>query len=203
MTILRTVEELERVYGQPKGGSVLKETTSLTPHYRALVEASPFVVLASVGPNGLDCSPKGDAPGFVRIIDDRNLALPDRLGNNRIDNLRNIVVDPRVSLLFIIPGVGETLRVNGRAEISTEAELLASFAVENKLPGSVILVTIEAVYFHCAKALMRSKLWDPSRHVGRRQLPSTGEIMAFISGGAIDAQAHDREAPARLAATLY
>jgi PPOX class probable FMN-dependent enzyme len=203
MTILRTVEELERVYGRPKGGSVLKETTSLTPHYRALIEASPFVVLASVGPNGLDCSPKGDAPGFVRVIDDRKLALPDRLGNNRIDNLRNIVVDPRVSLLFIIPGVGETLRVNGRAEISTEAELLASFAVENKLPRSVILVTIEAVYFHCAKALMRSKLWDPSRHVERSQLPSTGEIIAFISGGAIDAQAHDREAPARLVATLY
>jgi PPOX class probable FMN-dependent enzyme len=203
MTILRTVEELERVYGHPGGNSLLKEMRALTPHYRALIEASPFVVLASVGPNGLDCSPKGDAPGFVRVLDERKLALPDRPGNNRIDNLRNIVADPRISLLFMIPGVGETLRVNGRAEISVEAELLASFAVQGKLPRSVILVTIDAVYFHCAKALMRSKLWDASRHVERHRLPSTGEIMAFISGGAIDAKAHDRTAPERLASTLY
>jgi PPOX class probable FMN-dependent enzyme len=203
MAILRTVEELEQVYGLPRGGSLLKETKSLTPQYRAFIEASPFVILASCGPAGLDCSPKGDAPGFVRIIDDTTVALPDRLGNNRIDNLRNIVVDPRVSLLFLVPGIGETLRVNGKAEISTDAELLQSFAVQGKSPRSVILVAIEAVYFHCAKALMRSKLWDASLHLERSQLPSTGEIMAFISGGAIDAQAHDREAPARLVATLY
>src|SRR5262249_15302257 len=138
MTVLRTVEELESLYGHPKGGAVFKEITYLNAHYRRFVEASPFVILASAGANGLDCSPKGDAPGFVRILDERRLALPDRPGNNRIDNLRNIIVDPRVSLLFMVPGVGETLRVNGRAEISIEPELLASFAVNGKPPRSVI-----------------------------------------------------------------
>ena len=203
MTILRTVEELEAIYGKPKGGSVFKEIAFLNPHYRAFVEASPFVVIATSGPEGLDCSPKGDAPGFVRIIDERRLALPDRLGNNRIDNLRNIVADPRISLLFLIPGIGETMRVNGKAEISVEPELLASFAVDGKAPRSVILVTVEAAYVHCAKALMRSKLWDPSRHLERSQLPSNGQMMELLSAGAVDAQAYDRDAPAKLVATLY
>ena len=203
MTILRTVDELEAIYGKPKGGSVFKEITFLNPHYRAFVEASPFVVIATSGPEGLDCSPKGDAPGFVRIIDERRLALPDRLGNNRIDNLRNIVADPRISLLFLIPGIGETMRVNGKAEISVEPELLASFAVDGKAPRSVILVTVEAAYVHCAKALMRSKLWDPSRHLERSQLPSNGQMMELLSAGAVDAQAYDRDAPAKLVATLY
>ena len=203
MTILRTVDELEAIYGKPKGGSVFKEITFLNPHYRAFVEASPFVVIATSGREGLDCSPKGDAPGFVRIIDERRLALPDRLGNNRIDNLRNIVADPRISLLFLIPGIGETMRVNGKAEISVEPELLASFAVDGKAPRSVILVTVEAAYVHCAKALMRSKLWDPSRHLERSQLPSNGQMMELLSAGAVDAQAYDRDAPAKLVATLY
>jgi len=203
MTILRTVDELEAIYGKPKGGSVFKEIPFLNPHYRAFVEASPFVVIATSGPQGLDCSPKGDAPGFVRIIDERRLALPDRLGNNRIDNLRNIVADPRISLLFLIPGIGETMRVNGKAEISVEPELLASFAVDGKAPRSVILVTVEAAYVHCAKALMRSKLWDPSRHLERSQLPSNGQMMELLSAGAVDAQAYDRDAPAKLVATLY
>jgi uncharacterized protein len=203
MTVLRSVEELEAIYGHPKGGAVFKEITYLNAHYRAFVEASPFVVLASAGPNGLDCSPKGDAPGFVHVLDDRRLALPDRPGNNRIDNLRNIVVDPRVSLLFIVPGIGETLRVNGRAEISVDAELLASFAVDGKLPRSVIVVTVEATYVHCSKALMRSKLWDPSRHLARSKLPSTGEMLALLSAGNLDAATYDREAPEKLKATLY
>ncbi|SDR60814.1 hypothetical protein SAMN05444161_7854 [Rhizobiales bacterium GAS191] len=203
MTTLRTVEELEAIYGHPKGGAVFKEITYLNAHYRAFVEAAPFVVLASAGPNGLDCSPKGDAPGFVRVLDERKLALPDRPGNNRIDNLRNIVVDPRVSLLFIVPGIGETLRVNGRAEISVDPELLASFAVEGKLPRSVIVMTVEAAYVHCSKALMRSKLWDASRHLQRSQLPSTGEMLAHLSANSVDAATYDREAPAKLQATLY
>ncbi|MFI4995417.1 MAG: pyridoxamine 5'-phosphate oxidase family protein [Hyphomicrobiales bacterium] len=203
MTILRSIEELENLYGHPKGGAVLKEISFLNPHYRAFVEASPFVVLASAGPDGLDCSPKGDAPGFVRILDDHRLALPDRPGNNRIDNLRNIVVDPRVALLFMVPGVGETLRVNGRAVISTEAELLASFAVQGKAPRTVIVVTVEAAYIHCSKALMRSKLWDASRRLERSMLPSLGEMLALISADAIDAKAYDRDLPGRLESTLY
>ncbi|MFI5013995.1 MAG: pyridoxamine 5'-phosphate oxidase family protein [Hyphomicrobiales bacterium] len=203
MTILRTVEELESIYGRPKGGAVFKEIPFLNAHYRAFVEASPFVVLASAGPNGLDCSPKGDAPGFVRVLDERKLAIPDRLGNNRIDNLRNIVVDPRVALLFMVPGVGETLRVNGRAVISTDAELLTSFAVDGKAPRTVIVVSVEAAYVHCSKAFMRSKLWDASRHLERAKLPSTGEMLALLSANAIDAAAYDREAPEKLKAALY
>jgi uncharacterized protein len=124
-------------------------------------------MLASSGADGIDCSPKGDAPGFVRIIDERTLAIPDRPGNNRIDNLLNIVADPRVSLLFIVPGIGETLRVNGRAEISSDPELLQSFAVNGKPPRTVLIVAVEAAYFHCSKALVRSKLWDPARFVAR------------------------------------
>jgi PPOX class probable FMN-dependent enzyme len=203
MAILRTVEELEAIYGHPKGGAVYKEIGFLSEHYRAFVEAAPFVVLASAGPTGLDCSPKGDAPGFVRVLDEHTLAIPDRLGNNRIDNLRNIITDPRVALLFIIPGVGETLRVNGRAEISNDSVLLQSFAVEGKPPRTVILVTVEAAYVHCSKALIRSKLWDPSRHLERSKLPSLGEMLAPLSGNTIDASAYDREMPERLKATLY
>jgi len=203
MAILRTVEELEAIYGRPKGGAVYKEIGYLSEHYRAFVEAAPFVVLASAGPTGLDCSPKGDAPGFVRVLDEHTLAIPDRPGNNRIDNLRNIIADPRVALLFIIPGVGETLRVNGRAEISNDGDLLRSFAVEGKLPRTVIVVTIEAAYVHCSKALIRSKLWDPSRHLERAKLPSLGEMLAPLSGNTIDASTYDREMPERLKATLY
>jgi PPOX class probable FMN-dependent enzyme len=203
MAILRTVEELEAIYGRPKGGAVYKEIGFLSEHYRAFVEAAPFVVLASAGPAGLDCSPKGDAPGFVRVLDEHTLAIPDRPGNNRIDNLRNIIADPRVALLFIIPGVGETLRINGRAEISNDSDLLQSFAVEGKLPRTVIVVTIEAAYVHCSKALIRSKLWDPSRHLERAKLPSLGEMLAPLSGNTIDASTYDRDLPERLKATLY
>ena len=203
MTILRSIEELERVYGRPKGGAVFKEIAFLNAHYRAFVEASPFVILGSAGPNGLDCSPKGDAPGFVRVLDEKTLALPDRLGNNRIDTLRNLVIDPRIALLFIVPRLSETLRVNGRAAISTDAELLASFAVEGKAPRSVILVTVEAAYVHCAKAFMRSKLWERRLDLERSDLPSMGEMMAALSANSVDAAAYDREAPARLKGSLY
>jgi PPOX class probable FMN-dependent enzyme len=203
MAILRTIEELETIYGRPKGGAVFKEIGFLSEPYRAFVEAAPFVVLASAGPTGLDCSPKGDAPGFVRVLDERTLAIPDRLGNNRIDNLRNIIIDPRVAVLFIIQGVGETLRANGRATISNDEDFLQSFAIEGKPPRTVILVTIEAAYVHCSKALIRSKLWDPSRHLERSKLPSLGEMLAPLSGNTIDAPTYDRELPERLKATLY
>ncbi|MBV8766541.1 MAG: pyridoxamine 5'-phosphate oxidase family protein [Hyphomicrobiales bacterium] len=203
MTVLRSVEELEAVYGHPKGGAVFKEITFLNAHYRAFIEASPFVVLASAGPGGLDCSPKGDGPGFVRVLDDNTLAIPDRPGNNRIDTLRNLVVDPRLALLFFVPSRSETLRVNGRAVISIDGELLASFAVEGRPPRSIIRVTVEAAYVHCAKAFMRSKLWDRVAKGERPDLPSMGEMMALLSQHSVDATAYDREAPERLKATLY
>jgi len=166
------------------------------------VKASPFVVLASAGANGLDCSPKGDTPGFVRIVDERTLAVPDRPGNNRIDNLLNIIADPRVSLLFIVPGIGETLRVNGRAEISNDPELLQSFAVNGKLPRTVLIVSVESVYFHCSRALVRSKLWDPAQHIARGEMPSAGTMIAATSEE-FDAAAYDRELPERVKKSLY
>jgi len=200
---ITTIEELEAIYGEPGERAVLKEVPALTASYRAFVEAAPFVVIATSGPGGLDCSPKGDAPGFVRILDDSTLAIPDRPGNNRIDNLRNIVEDPRIALLFLIPGVKETLRVNGRAAITVDDELLASFAVQGKLPRSVTLITIEAVYFHCAKAIMRSKLWDLDAQIDRSLLPTGGDILAEITNGRFDGAQYDREAPERLRKTLY
>ena len=201
--MITTIDELEALYGPANPRSIAKEITVLNEDYRAFVEAAPFVVIATAGADGLDCSPKGDQPGFVRVLDQKTLAVPDRPGNNRIDNLRNIIADPRISLLFIIPGVGETLRVNGRAAISDDRALLGQFAVDGKLPKTVILVTIDAVYFHCSKALVRSALWDPARFLERSRLPSAGAMLQRLTRGQIEAETYDREAPARTAATLY
>jgi hypothetical protein len=200
---ITTLEQLTAIYGEPVGNSLVKELDHVSDHYRAFIEASPFVVLATSGPEGLDCTPRGDPPGFVRVIDRHTLMLPDRRGNNRVDSLRNLVTDPRIALLFLIPGVGETLRVNGRAAISTDPDLCRSFAMADKLPRSVIVVTAERVYFQCPKALMRSRLWDPARHVARSSLPSTGQIIAAIRPGEIDADALDRSYPERLKQTIY
>src|SRR5216684_2383208 len=160
--IVTSVAELEALYGQPAEAATVKEVARITPYYRAHIEAAPFCALATSGPEGLDCSPRGDKPGFVRVHDEQTLMLPDRRGNNRIDLLRNIVRDPRVALLFLIPGVGNTLRVNGRAHLSVEASLLASFAVDDKPPRSVTVIEVDAVYFQCARALVRSELWNPA-----------------------------------------
>ena len=163
-----SVAALEAIYGLPAGAAVVKEIDHISAEYRTFIEASPFFVLASNGPEGVDCSPRGDAPGFVRVAEDgKSLLIPDRRGNNRVDSLRNIVRDPRVSLLFLIPGVGETIRVIGRARITTDPALLESFIFAGKTPRSVITVAVERVYFQCSKAIIRSKLWDPSRHVER------------------------------------
>jgi PPOX class probable FMN-dependent enzyme len=203
MQAITTVDELQAIYGEPRGASLQKEVPRLTQGYRAFVEAAPFVVMATSGSGGIDCSPKGDAPGFVRILDDQTIAIPDRLGNNRIDNLRNLVEDPRISLLFIIPAVGETLRVVGRAIVTADAELVASFDVGGKLPRSVIVVTIDSVFFHCSKALIRSKLWDAATWPERSDLPSAGTILAEITSGDVDAFTYDCELPDRIAKTLY
>jgi uncharacterized protein len=198
-----TMAELEALYAKPMETSLLKELDYIGPHYRALIEASPFVALATSGPEGLDCSPRGDAAGFVRIADEKTLLIPDRRGNNRIDTLRNIVRDPRVALLFLIPGVSETMRVNGSAAISTDPELLESFEVDGKVPRCVIVVTIERAYFQCAKAIVRSKLWDPDTRIERSKLASTGAMVAALTKGKVDAESYDREAPARIKAQLY
>ncbi len=201
--LVTSIEQLEAIYGQPFGPSLAKEIDYLSPAYRKLIEAAPFVAVATGGSDGLDCSPKGDAPGFVRILDDRTLAIPDRPGNNRIDGFRNILRDPRIAVLFLIPGIGETLRVNGRASISIDPELMQSFAVNGKLPRSVLIVHIETVFFHCSKAIVRSKLWDPATQIERKSLPSTGAIIAEVSQGKMGGEAYDKEAPERIKTMLY
>lgn len=198
-----SVEQLEAIYGEPGERSIWKELTYLNEDYQAFVKACPFVVLASVSEEGTDCSPKGDPAGFVQILDERTLAVPDRPGNNRIDNLRNIIADPRVSLLFLIPGIGETLRVNGRAHISVDPDLLARFDVNGKLPKTVIVVSIDRVYFHCAKAIVRSHLWDQATQIARECLPSTGAMHRRLSGGHFDAETYDRDLQKNTVAGLY
>lgn len=200
---IRSAEALHALYGQPSENAVVKELDRLIPEYRVFIEASPFLTIASAGPDGLDCTPRGDAPGFVRVADERTLMIPDRRGNNRVDTLSNLLHDPRVGLLFLIPGVGETIRVNGRAVISVEPELLASFAVDGQAPRSVMVVAVERVYFQCAKAIMRSRLWDPAGHVERASLPSPGRILKACSAGRMDADAIDAAMPARLRATMW
>ena len=201
--LVTTMEQLEALYGERMPTSIIKEIDYISDGYRKLIEAAPFVAVTTAGPEGLDCSPKGDAPGFVRILDDKTLAIPDRPGNNRLDGFRNIVRDPRIALQFLIPGVGETLRVNGRASISVEPALMQSFAVNGKLPRCVLIVHIDSIYFHCAKAIMRSKLWDEGTKVDRKSLPSTGAIVAELSQGKLGGEKYDREAPERNKAMLY
>ena len=189
--------ELDALYGKPMGAAVIKEIPHISEHYRRFIEVSPFVVL-----EGLDCTPRGDPAGFVRVVDERTVMLPDRRGNNRIDTLRNIVRDPRIALLFLIPGIGRTLRINGRAAISVDPELCASFTMEDKVPRSVIIVTAESVYTQCPKALVRSHLWDASRHLPESALPSSGTMLKAVQAD-FDADAYDRAYPQRLKETIY
>ena len=199
--IVTSEAELEALYGLPAGAAVIKEIGHISDHYRAFIEASPFVVVATSGPDGLDCTPRGDPAGFVRVVDRQTVMMPDRRGNNRLDTLRNLVRDPRIALLFLIPGEGRTLRINGRAVIDTDPELCASFTMEGKVPRSVIVVTAERVYTQCPKALIRSKLWNPAAHADPG-LPSTGAMMQALAAD-FDAEAYEREYPQRLKETIY
>ena len=201
--LITSMDQLRALYGETAKTSVIKEIDHINGGYRKLIEAAPFVVVATSGPEGLDCSPKGDAPGFVRILDDRTLALPDRPGNNRIDGFTNIMRDSRIALLFLIPGVGETLRVNGRASITVDPELMQSFAVNGKLPRCALVVHVDRVYFHCSKAIVRSRLWDEATRIDRKSLPSTGTIIAELSQGTLGGESYDREAPEKIKAMLY
>lgn len=200
---ITTLADLEALYGAPREASLIKETDRIVPEYRAFIDASPFAVLATRGPEGLDCSPRGDAPGFVRVADEKTLLIPDRPGNNRIDSLRNIVRDPHLALLFLVPGVGETVRVNGRAAISAAPDLLAEFTVDGKLPRTVLVITVDAVYFQCSRAVVRADLWNPAKHVPRKTLPSMGDILAALSARRIDGEAYDRALPERVRSSLY
>lgn len=204
MSLIDSLEALEALYDTPPvSAALVKVSRTITPHYRALIEASPFVALATLGPEGLDCSPRGDRPGFVRVADAQTLILPDRRGNNRLDSLRNVVRDPRVALLFLIPGSGTTFRVNGRAVISADPALLASFAVDGQAPRSAMVITVQEAYFQCARAIVRSGLWKAESQVDPATLPSPGAMLAAVTAGEVGGEAYDRDWPERAAKTLW
>jgi PPOX class probable FMN-dependent enzyme len=201
---LRDEAALRGVYSTGPGEtSLAKVADHVHPLYRPYIEASPFAVLATLGPEGLDTSPRGDAPGFVNVADERTLLLPDRRGNQRIDSLRNIAFNPQVALLFLIPGAGEALRVNGTARISALPALCQHFAVDGKPATSVLVISVRSVFFQCARAIKRSGLWNPAQHVAAGTLPTPGAILECLSRVGIDGQAYDAALPARQAATLY
>jgi PPOX class probable FMN-dependent enzyme len=202
--IVDSLAALEAIYSAPLApASTVKVAAAVTPDYAALIAASPFAVLATSGPDGLDCSPRGDRPGFVRVADPRTLILPDRRGNNRIDSLRNIVRDPRVALLFLIPGSGTTLRVNGQAVISADPDLLASFSVDGHAPRTAIVITVAEIYFQCARAIIRARLRDPDSRIDPARLPSPGAILAALTAGEVGGQRYDAEWPERAAKTMW
>jgi PPOX class probable FMN-dependent enzyme len=201
--IIKNAEQLEALYGLPMGNSVAKEIDYVHPLYALMIEAAPFIALATAGVEGLDVSPRGDRGGCVFVEDEKTLMLPDRRGNNRLDSLRNVVADPRVALLFLIPGVGETLRVNGRAHVSVDPLLLARFTVDDHVPKSVLVVQVEKVYFQCSRAIVRSHLWDVNAQIERTSLPSPGAILAALTASQVDGEQYDRDLPERVAKTLY
>jgi PPOX class probable FMN-dependent enzyme len=190
--------ELRAIIGSPNETVLLKLADRLNELTQQFIERSPFLCVASVAPDGgLDVSPRGDGAGFVRILDERTLLIPERPGNRIADTLTNLLADPRVALLFLIPGVGDTFRVNGRAVITDDAELLAPSAVEGRAPKLGLLVSIEEAYTHCPKAMIRSEIWNPERHIDRSVLPSSGAILRSLSTPDFDAALYDRERAAR------
>ena len=196
-----TLEALGRHYDPPRELVLRKVITRLEPKAVAFIAASPFAVLATVGPEGVHATPRGDAPGFIRPLDDRTLALPDRRGNNRLDALRDIIANPAVALLFLVPGAGEALRVNGMARITADPALRERFAERGKLPATVVLISLREAYMQCAKAVLRSGLWGGR---GRPEtVPSMGELIAAHTAGMVDPATYDAEAPQRLTDTMY
>ncbi len=203
MARITTVEQLRNHYGAPHERAVLKETTRLHRHHIRFIELSPFLAISSTGTDGRgDVSPRGEKPGFVHVVDDATLAIPDRPGNNRLDTLTNIVTHPNVGLLFMLPGVNEILRVNGTAELRDDSELRRRFEVNGRLPTLVIQVHVEQAYLHCAKAMMRSALWDERSRVERGVLPSMGEMLRDQIGPQIELET-EAAAVARYKTQLY
>ena len=194
---------LEAIYPlEPTPASTVKVLDHLSPAYRRIVEATPFAVLATTGPRGVDCSPRGDAPGFIAVLDDRTVAIPDRRGNNRLDTLRNIIADPRIGLICLVPGMNEALRLTGRASLTADPALCERFAVDGKAPATVMVISIDTVYFQCARAILRSRLWDPAVRVVRETLPSAGEMLK-TADPSFDGAEYDKKLPGRQAQTLY
>jgi PPOX class probable FMN-dependent enzyme len=203
VTIITTIEQLQAIYGEPNAASTVKVADRITPQYRVLIDKSPFAALATCGPEGLDCSPRGDLSGVVRVHDEKTLMMPDRRGNNRVDSLRNIVRDPRIAFLFLIPGSGSTLRVNGRARVSIDPDLLASFKIDGKAPRTVVIMTVDEIYFQCARAIVRSDLWNPDKRVDPKTLPTPGQILADMSESRVGGEKYDRAWPERARQSLW
>jgi PPOX class probable FMN-dependent enzyme len=198
-----TVDALRALYGTPSEIVQRKSLDRLDQHCRAFIALSPFLVIGTAAADRTaDCSPRGDAPGFVAVVDDKTLLLPDRPGNRRIDTLRNVADNPEVALIFFIPGINETLRINGRAAITTDAALLAPLAVQGKVPQSGLLITVREAFLHCAKALIRSHLWDPKAQVERTALPTLGKMIADQTR-MIDVDAADKVIAQSYKTTLY
>jgi uncharacterized protein len=202
MDIVTSVEELQALYGAPGEASLIKVTPYLTLEYRAMIEASPFMALATCGPEGLDCSPRGDAGCVIHIEDEKTLMLPDWRGNNRIDSLANIVRDPRVALMFLIPGSNTAMRVNGKAVVTVDPLVTARFEMDGRHPRSVVVIEIEEVYSQCARAILRAELWNPEKYRDTRSLPTVGDMLKGVKEG-FDGASYDRDWPGRAAKTMW
>lgn len=196
------IEELEALYKDPSKLALAKEIDYINDSYQKFIEASPYCILSTYGEKGIDCTPRGDPAGFVRVIDKKTILLPDRKGNNRIDSLRNILLNSQVGLIFLVPNVGETIRVAGHAEILVDEELNASFAIKGKSALSVLKISVDKIYFHCGKSSMRSKIWKPETHPDRKSVPSAGQMGKEIDRS-FDGDAYDKALPERYKATLY
>ncbi len=201
MDWITTLDDLHSRYGQPGQAATVKVTNHLTPAYRAWIDRSRFCILTTVGPEGTDGSPRGDEGPVLTILDPQTLALPDWAGNNRIDSLRNIVRDGRVSLMVLIPGANNALRINGTARLTADAHLRARFDRDGKQPRSVIVIQIAEVYSQCARALIRSALWTSGDE--SQGLPTVGDMLREITQGRIDGAAYDADWPGRAAQTLW
>jgi len=201
--IIHDEAELAEMYGPALERSVRKQLDHLDDLCRAFIAASPMVIVGSQGPHAADNSPRGDVPGFVKVADDHTLLIPDRRGNNRLDTLRNLVRNPKVGLLFLVPGVSETFRVNGEAALSRDPALTSQFVMNGTAPRTVIVVTVKEAYIQCSRALVRSDLWNPAKHPLPGTVPSMGAVMAKHTCGFVDAKAFDEEAKERVPVTLY
>jgi len=204
MSIIEDIGGIREIYGHPMERTIKKQLPRLEKHSRAFIAMSPFLVMATCDAEGrCDASPKGDAPGFVHVIDDETLLIPDRLGNNRVDSIGNILQHPRIGLIFFVPGIRETLRVNGSAQITVDPALLESAVAQGKAPRSAILVTADEVYFHCGKALIRSELWNPEKHVARDAFPSLGIVIADQIGQTVEPKEAERMTEESYRTRLY
>ncbi|MEM1344910.1 MAG: pyridoxamine 5'-phosphate oxidase family protein [Pseudomonadota bacterium] len=201
--VLDSLEALDALYGEPSSASLIKELPAISPDYARFIETAPFALLASNGPKGIDVSPRGDPAPLARVDDPNTLLIPDRRGNNRLDTLRNLVRDPRIGVLFLIPGVGETIRVIGRAALTVDPALLARFEHRAKPPATVMRITVERVFFQCQKAVVRSGLWRAESQIARSDLPSTGAMLQAMSSDDFDGAAYDAEYPERMQRTMY